>query len=105
VGHIHHTLRIDETIGGLNDFGSVGAWSVDAVGVGRHEVADFARREWIGDVIGANAGIVQGGENDARTLKRAGPVLPQIMWSEIAALPAVIGFVGNRHGRNAHWVR
>src|SRR5262249_60157565 len=27
------------------------------------------------------------------------------MWPEIAALPAVIGFVGNRHGRNAHWVR
>ena len=29
------------------------------------EEAGFARREWIGDVIGAHAGIVQGGENDA----------------------------------------
>ena len=46
-------------------------------------------------------GELQRGEDVARALQAARPVLPQVMRTEIAALLAVIGLVRDRHGRDA----
>src|SRR5580698_2537216 len=104
IGDIHPRLRVDETIAGLDHLRPVRPRIEHALGRRRHEITDLARLEWIGDVIGAHAGIVQGGEDEARALERAGPVLPQIVRAEMAALFAIVELVRDRHGGDAHRV-
>jgi len=109
VGEVHHALRIDEAVGGLDDLRPVGTRVEHALGIGRHEEPGLARLERILDVEHPDASIVIGGKDEARALEGTRPVLPEIVRSEIAAFGAVIGLGRDRHrgeadriGRLAH---
>src|SRR5580704_5171249 len=105
IGEVHDALGVDETVARLNDLRPVRARIEHALGIGRHEIADLARLEWICDVVSAHAGIVQRRENVSRALEGAGPTLPEIMRAEIAALLAIVRLARGRHRGDAHRIR
>jgi hypothetical protein len=47
VGEVHHALRIDEAVGGLDDLRPVRTRVEHALGIGRHEEPGLARLERI----------------------------------------------------------
>src|SRR3984893_1381121 len=102
VGEVHHALRIDEAVGGLDDLRPVGTRVEHALGIGRHEEPGLARLERILNVEHPDASIVIGGKDEARALEGTRPVLPEIMRPEIAAFGAVIGLGRDWHGGEAH---
>ena len=104
VGEVHHALRIDKAVGGLDDLGSIGARVEHALWIGRHEVPGFARLKWILDVKDADAGIVRSREDKARALESARSVLPQIVRPEITALGVVVSLGRDRHRGEAYGV-
>src|SRR6266481_4171607 len=57
VGEVHHALRIDEAVGGLDDLRPVGTGVEHAPGIGRHEEPGLARLERILDVEDTDASI------------------------------------------------
>ena len=88
IGEIHHAILVDETVGRLNHLRPVRPRIVHFSGGRRHEIAGLGRSERIFDVVNADTGIVQRRENEARTLERSRPILPEIMRTEIAAFLA-----------------
>ena len=58
VGEVHHALRIDEAVGGLDDLRPVGTRVEHALGIGRHEEPGLARLEGILDGEDPDTGIV-----------------------------------------------
>src|SRR5271168_1556274 len=76
IGHVHHARCIDETIARLNHLRSVWPRIEHALRIGRHEIAGFAWRKWIFDVVSAHAGIVQSRKNVLRTLESARAIFP-----------------------------
>src|SRR5271170_213654 len=69
VGEVHHALRIDEAVAGLDDLRPVGTRVEHALWIGRHEKSSLARLERILDVKDPDAGIVIGREDEARALE------------------------------------
>jgi hypothetical protein len=65
VGEVHHALGIDEAVGRLDDFRSVGTRIEHALGIGRHEEPGLARLERILDVKDRDARIVVGRKDEA----------------------------------------
>ena len=72
VGQVHHALRVDKAVGGLDDFRPVGARVEHAFRIGRHEEPGLARLERIFDVKHPHTGIVVGREDEARVWKAPG---------------------------------
>ena len=85
VGEVHHALRIDEAVGGLDDLRPVGTRVEHALGIGRHEEPGLARLERILDVEDPDASIVIGRKDKARALEGARPVLPEVVRPKIAS--------------------
>ena len=67
--------------------------------------ADLDRPEGIGDVIDPDAGVLIGGEDQPRALKRAGPVLVDIVRAEMAADRDIVAVVRQRERCDADRVR
>ena len=57
VGEVHHALRIDKAVCGLDDLRPVGTRGEHALWIGRHEKPSFARLARILDVKDPDAGI------------------------------------------------
>ena len=57
VGEVHHDLRIDKAVCGLDDLRPVGTRGEHALWIGRHEKPSFARLARILDVKDPDAGI------------------------------------------------
>src|SRR5215470_13341316 len=92
VGQVHEPVRIDIAVGRLDHLGSTRPWIDHARGILGHVIRDLARLERVPDVEDTNAGVVVGGEYQARALERAGSILVEIVRTEVAALGAVVGF-------------
>src|SRR5580658_9515757 len=73
VSEVHHPLRIDKAVSGLDDLRPIGTRVEHALRIGRHEEPSLARLECILDVEYPDAGIMVGREDEARALEGAGP--------------------------------
>ena len=88
VGEVHHALRIDKAVCGLDDLRPVGTRVEHALWIGRHEEPSLARLERILDVKDPDAGIVIGGEDEAGALEGAAACRqPAAANGEAALLP------------------
>jgi hypothetical protein len=65
IGKVHHSLRVDETVGRLDDLRPVGTRVEHALWIGRHEEPGLARLERILGVEDPDAGIVIRREDEA----------------------------------------
>src|SRR4029077_14135926 len=86
VGEVHHALRIDKAVCGLDDLRPVGTRVEHAFWIGRHEEPSLARLERILDVKDPDAGIMIGREDEAGALEGARPVLPEIVGPKLPPL-------------------
>jgi hypothetical protein len=81
VGEVHHALRIDKAVGGLDDLRPVGTRVEHPLWIGRHEEPSLARLERVLDVKDPDAGVVIGREDEARALESARPAPCCTDWS------------------------
>ncbi len=96
VGEIHESIPIHETITRLDHLRPIRPRIEHSCRIGRHKITNLARLKRVLDIEHANASVVVGCENETRTLESARPVFPKIVYAEISALGAVVGFRRNR---------
>src|SRR5690348_998545 len=85
VGAVAKAVPVDEHVGRVQHDRSVRPGIDELLRRRGHARADLDRPERIGDVIDPDAGVLIGGEDQRRALKRAGPVLVDIVGTEMAA--------------------
>src|SRR5438270_11787426 len=71
----------------------------------RHASADLDRAELVAYVVNAHASVLICGEYQPRTLETAGPVLMNIVRSEMSANRDIVPVIGQRKSRNADRIR
>src|SRR6266852_711645 len=102
IGAIHNPIAVDEYVGGLNDAGAVRPVIDEAARRGRNERADLDRPVLIADIEHAHARVLIRREDQLRAHEAAGPVLVDIVRTEMRAIRHVVRFGRRREGRDAH---